>query len=227
LDSVNKISIAWTGDPTSEGMGVVEHMLMIVTGNVPSFQNGDWVDVPAGEGVIKYNFPDPIGKAKVFDVGHPEPITIPRYIQGLDEVTLKGAVVPYFANTYLIDTYVKTGKTSTLEKIHESAIELVEGPEDPEERKAYEAIESSLKKVPSTYRVEAVGEKDGEPASVIFSAAGGMEELTSLSAALAAVMIAEGKILVKGLLPPEGCIPTEEFLQRYQELGPKINVEWK
>jgi saccharopine dehydrogenase-like NADP-dependent oxidoreductase len=227
LDSIHTISIAWTGDPTSEGLGVVEHMLMIITGNVPSFQNGDWVEVPAGKGVVKYNFPDPIGRTKVFDVGHPEPITIPRYITGLNEVTLKGAVVPYIVNTYLIDTYVKTGKTSTLEKIHESAIELVEGPEDPEERKAFEEFENSLKKVPSTYRVEALGEKNGKPASVIFSAAGGMEELTSLTAALAAVMIAEGKITAKGLIPPEACIPTEEFFQRYQKLGPKINIEWK
>ena len=86
-------------------------------------------------------------------------------------------------------------------------------------------IKEAVVSIPSTFRVEALGEKNGKSTSIIFSTAGGMNELTSLPAALAAMMIAEGKITKRGLLPPEACIPSEEFIKRFQELGPKINIE--
>lgn len=217
LDSLHTLSIAWTGDPSSEGVAVVEHMLKIMTGHVKSFQNGELIDVPAGSGIVRVKFPKPIGKAKVFDVGHPEPLTIPLFIDGLKEVTLKGGLIPYWATTFLMEKYVKTGRTTTPEKLHKSAVEL--------QQLAKTDFEAAIEGVPSTYKVEARGIKDGKPTTISFTGAGGMDELTSLPAALAAVMISEGKITKKGLLPPEACIPAGEFLERYQNYGPKISIE--
>ncbi len=218
LDSIHTLSIAWTGDPSSEGLAVVEHTLKIMTGDVPSFQNGKIIHVPATKGITRYEFPE-VGRARVFDVAHPEPVTLPKYIKGLREVTLKGGLVPHANNMWLINNFIKTGKTSSPEKIHESALEIKKLTKN-------ESLEGFISSVPSTFRVEALGEKDGNPISIIFSAAGGMDELTSLPAALAAVMIGEGKIKERGLLPPEACIPSEEFIQRFQEFGPKITIKW-
>ncbi len=219
LDSVHSFHIAWTGDPASEGLAVVEHTLKILSGNVPSYKDGSWIEVPAGKGVARYGFPEPIGTAKVVDVGHPEPITIPRFIQGLKNVTLKGGLVPWANITYILRNYVKAGKTSTPSDINKAAKDLHELMHSKEGS-------AFIEDVPSTFRVEAIGTKDGKPATLIYSAVGDMGALTSLPAALGAVLISEDKILNNGLLPPEGCIATEDFIDRYELYGPRINIEW-
>lgn len=59
-----------------------------------------------------WSSPPPIGKVKVFYTGHPEPITIPRYISVRDRVTLRGALVPEYQN-FLAKAFVKLGLTKT------------------------------------------------------------------------------------------------------------------
>ena len=58
----------------------------------PSFSQGRQVMVGAGTGRQVITFPQPVGPVPVYHTGHPEPITIPRFIPGLEEVTLRGGL---------------------------------------------------------------------------------------------------------------------------------------
>ncbi|MBD3227496.1 MAG: hypothetical protein GF329_04835 [Candidatus Lokiarchaeota archaeon] len=217
LDSLESLLIAWTGDPSSEGIAVIEHMLKIMTGKVASYKDGKIIYIPAGEGIERLKFPRPIGIAKVFDVGHPEPITLPKFITGLKNVSVKGGIVPFWATNFFKKNYVDKNRTNTPEKIHESALEL--------KKLSQTDLKNAIVEIPSTFKVKATGILEGKIKNIDFSGAGRMEQLTSLPAALAAVMIVEGKINSKGVLPPEASIPTEYFLQEFQKHGVKINIE--
>lgn len=220
LDSCNRIHIGWTGDPNSEGLAVTEHLLNIMTGKVPTYQNGQWIDVPAGKRRSKYSFPEPIGNVKVFDLGHPEPVTIPYYISGLEEVTLKGALVPKWVNGLIKYFCIKFRRTNTSEKIRKRAIWL--------QKLAHKKLINKIinKNVLSTFRVEICGEKRNQPVKIIFSSIGNMFELTSLPAAIGAVMLKKNQISNVGLLPPEACVPADIFIEMVNKLGNQIQIEW-
>ncbi|NHJ01218.1 MAG: hypothetical protein EAX86_03705 [Candidatus Heimdallarchaeota archaeon] len=77
------------------------HVLYAITGNFPSYQNGLFIDVPAGEGNLKIDFPAPLGTIGVFDCGHPEPVTIPKFLDSnVERVTLKGGLTPDWNNKF-------------------------------------------------------------------------------------------------------------------------------
>ena len=50
-----------------------------------------WKAAPAWRSA---NFLEPLGTCQVRYVGHPQPLTIPRYIEGVKKVVIKGALIP-------------------------------------------------------------------------------------------------------------------------------------
>lgn len=87
LDTVKKINISWAGNSEdSMGIAVIFHVLHIFSGR------GLLRMVPAGSGKERIRFPEPIGEINVYNVGHPEPVSMPRYFPGISEVTLKGGI---------------------------------------------------------------------------------------------------------------------------------------
>ena len=59
------------------------------------------------------------------------------------------------------------------------------------------------------------GRKDGEPREVrvhMGSSAGGLGEGTGMPAAIGVMLMQQGKITAKGVLPPEGCVNPSDFL---------------
>ncbi len=55
------------------------------------------------EGSLEVDFPEPLGKVKVYDVGHPEPITIPTFTPRVKKVTNKGALL----TSKIVDNFKK------------------------------------------------------------------------------------------------------------------------
>ena len=74
-----------------EGLAVILHTLHIFTGKVVSFQDGEFIEVQAGSGKEIVAFPAPLGKITVFHLGHPEPVTLPRYLPGVRRLPSKEA----------------------------------------------------------------------------------------------------------------------------------------
>ncbi len=201
-DKPIKINIAWAGGAAdSEGLAVVMHVLYAVTGKVPSYLNGQLVDVPAGKGHQRINFPDPLGEVTVFDCGHPEPVTIPRFLEGVEECTLKGGLTPDWNNKF----------AESLKHLH-----LVQG---KRRQKIIAKIIHKTERIfetggvaASAVRVDLFGHRNGEEVHLVYSTPSiPMGELTGYTASIAAQLLADGIIDGVGVIPPEVVDPQPFF----------------
>ncbi|MEM3086009.1 MAG: hypothetical protein QXO51_04335 [Halobacteria archaeon] len=95
MERLEEVRIAFTGDAQdAEGLANVEHALHMFTGEVAAHLGGKPVRVRAGTGREIVEFPPPVGPVPVYYAGHAEPVTLPRFIPGLQTVTLKGGITP-------------------------------------------------------------------------------------------------------------------------------------
>jgi saccharopine dehydrogenase (NAD+, L-lysine-forming) len=214
LDRVDEIRQYWVVDSSSdpEGMAVMYHAAHGLTGKVPQFIDGKLVEVPAGSGaeVVKLLS----GDVEVVYFGHPEPITLPRYIDGVKTVINKGGFLPaldfkifrlmsrlgLFSTKSIAGISPRRLTVSILTKI---------------------ATQHELKKETRTaMRVEVRGEKGGEETIYAADLRGHMGPATGLPAAIVAIMLTRGEIESKGVLPPEACVDPELFLKRAAERIP-------
>lgn len=88
LDQVDTILTAYLLPPVLGvgGEAVKSHMEHIEEGDVPQFLDGKLVYVPAGSGSEFVDLPEPFGRCEIHYVGHPETLTLPRYIKGVKDV---------------------------------------------------------------------------------------------------------------------------------------------
>jgi lysine 6-dehydrogenase len=205
LDEVETIDVAWGASAAdSEGFAVILHTIHIFTGKVPSWRDGGEVEVEAGGGRRRVRFPAPVGEIDVFDLGHPEPVTLPRSMPGVRTVTLKGGLseaplnglARALARLRLTDTPVKKRRVG---KVIKAAMPLL--------GRLGAAGEPS-----SAIRVDVSGRLGGEPRTVSYGAAGHMGTLTGVPLAIAVRMLARGEIAAPGVSAPEAVIPPERFL---------------
>ncbi len=206
LDPPDFIDINWVGSAAdSRGLAVIMHLFHALIGEVPMFMDGRLVNVKAGGNGVYVEFPEPIGRVKLYYTGHPEPLTIPRYLSVKDRVIVRGGLIPGwqtdFAKLLLRLLRVRTpGGVERLAKV----IHRVEG--------VFRIGGLQL----SGLRVDIGG--SGRRLSYI--AVDRMKKLTGLPAALGALLIAEGKLEFKGVRPPEGAIEDPEaFIEMLGKLG--------
>lgn len=217
LDEAREVHVAWIGSgAASGGEAVILHVLHIVTGSVPTFRGGRREMVPAGTGRKDVAFPPPIGRRPVWHVGHPEPVTLPRYMPRLREVTLRGGLVEPMLNRLAFGV-ARLGLTR-----HEGTRRRL--------ARLFSRMGPLFQKVfrqvyPAAAHVEVAGIKEGRPARLVLTAVAPMADLTGIPLAVAALMMGRGQIPRTGVIAPEaeGAIPPDEFLAEVQERG--ISVE--
>ncbi len=216
FDVVDEINVAWGSSASdSEGYAVILHTMHIFTGLVPSFQKGRTIGVPAGTGKEVVLFPPPVGRVNCYHLGHPEPVTLPRFMSGLRTVTLKGGLSEqplnelaiWLGRLRLTDT---PAKKDVLGKIIKAAL--------PYLSKLGQAEEPC-----SAVRVDVGGWKDGEYRQVSYGAAAHMADLTGLPLAIGALMLARGQIQVPGVVAPEACVEPEPFLAELKKRGVAVH----
>lgn len=238
LDRVDDIHTAWvwTGvDPKMTGTAIVEHYFHAITGNVATYRDGKWVQIPALSDPESLEFSSPIGLFEVSNVGHPEPMSIPRYIKGLKSVCNKGAVWPD-GMTDMAMAYLKAGVTT----LNEVTIGETTVPARSIASKltimlpelAPDTVEAWLNEVMDKYgefglegvvlRSEAKGEKQGKPARYSYRCGAPADFLTAFPAVIGALMLMRGQITSKGVFAPEGILDAKVFLK---ELTKDIPVE--
>jgi len=214
LDEVEEIAVAWGGSASdSEGYAVVLHTIHIFTGFVPSFQNGRMKQVQAGSEREKILFPEPVGEIYVYHLGHPEPVTIPRFMQART-VTLKGGlseeelnrITIWIAKLRLTTTVNRKDRTGKLIKALLPVLSRIGKPENP----------------CSAIRVDVSGKKKGVWRQVTYGAADHMNALTGVPLAIGALMLGRGEIKVKGVLAPEGCVDPDGFLSELARRDIKV-----
>jgi saccharopine dehydrogenase-like NADP-dependent oxidoreductase len=216
FDLIDEINVAWGSSASdSEGYAVILHTLHIFTGRVPSFQKGRLIKVPAGSGKEVVLFPPPVGRVNCYHLGHPEPVTLPRFLPGVKTVTLKGGLSEqplndlaiWLARLRLTDT---PAKKDVLGQIIKATLPLLS--------KLGEAEEPC-----SAVRVDVGGWVGGVYRQVSYGAAAHMPDLTGIPLAIGALMLARGDIKMTGVVGPEACIEPEPFLSELERRGVEIH----
>jgi lysine 6-dehydrogenase len=216
LDDVQSIRVLWFED-TGEtiGFGQLAHWAHIAMGKVPQYINRKWVNIRALTDREVVKFPDPLGSVPLFYVGHPEPVTLPRFIE-TNETICKGGILPEsdILLTKVMDKLIpiKEGKIMKLViKFFLRIFPLITG--KVEERK-----------IISAFRSDVIGFKNHKKNHLSYSILGPVAKLTSSPASIIAQMIVRGDVKSHGVFPPEGC-PDLNLQQIRKELAKRnINI---
>jgi len=209
-DRPMKMNISWGGGAAdSEGLAVVFHVLYAVTRQIPTFLNGKLVDIPAAGGHEHIEFPPPLGIVHVYDCGHPEPVTLPKFLPGVEECTLKGGLTPDWNNNF----------TGSLKQLH-----LIQG---PKRKRVVGKLVHKFERIfemggginASSARVDILGYRGGKEVHLVYCTPSlPMGELTGYPAAIAAKFYCEGKISGTGVIPAEMVDPLP-FFAELKKLG--------
>lgn len=202
LDRVSTVRIYWAGSAAdAQGLAVVMHVFYAVTGEVPSYVDDQWVKVRAGSGRELVDFGPLLGKVEVAHCGHPEPITVPRYLD-VRTVTLQGGLTPRW-NNRLADILVGLGLSRTPQRI-ETASKVIH---------RLQGVIGAGGVPYSGARVDVYGTSGGRAAVRSYRVVDKQGRLTGIPAAIGAAMLASGAVHAHGVFAPEGCIDPEPFLE--------------
>jgi len=216
LDTADEINIAWVGSAAdAAGKAVIEHTFHAVTGDVPMFLDGKISKVPARQFHREIDFPEPIGKVDTYYTGHPEPITIPIFLKGVKQVTVRGSLVPDWQN-HLVSQFADIGMT-------ENRIIDVNGVKVSSRQFLVSFVYETMEQFraggieQSGFWVEVKGKKGGKKKTILYSGADRMKRLTGIPAAVAAEYLGTNKSLKKGIYAPEGAIDPAIFFKELRK----------
>jgi len=220
LDRVDEIHLFWVVSIAELHGAAWDHSLHMVTGKLPQYLNGKLEYVEGGTGEETAQFLEPLGTCVVRYVGHPQPITIPRYIEGVKNVIIKGALIPSWVDE-LIKEQKDTGFLST------DPVDLKGTKAVPYDLtlKLWETIPKDRDNGPQASGLKVIvrGERQGNRVTYTADMVGRMAPGTGLPASIAALMMDDGDVTVKGVVAPEGCIDPEKFLAAFIKRGARIH----
>lgn len=208
LDRIRRVDVN-VFQPLSAGGGeaVLKHMLFIISGEVAAWRQGRQVMLPACSEARVVEFPR-YGHIKVWNMGHTEPVTIPRFISGLEECNF---FMGFGRGASLFIWPARRGLFAS-----DRRIDLVARLLAPIER-----LTGGREPMPGAIRVDVWGEKGGEEVHRVVSGIGKMREATGLSLSVGAQMLARREILPEegGAYAPEACLKPEHFLSAMKAKG--------
>jgi len=233
LDKVEEIRIYWAESATDPaGPAAMIHWFHITSGAVPMYINGDWVDVKGLSGPEVVEFMPPLGLLEVCYTGHAEPVSLPRFVKGVKNVTIKGAIFPSrMFDVYKMLTELGFGSVETFNlpdgysiPVRELAVRLLRAmprfaPQFfvdlyNEEMSRYAGCAGATK-------VVVTGQKNGEITKYSYDLmTDSVRTGTATPAAVAALLLARGDVKHHGILAPEGAFTPASFLK---ELKVPIN----
>jgi saccharopine dehydrogenase (NAD+, L-lysine-forming) len=189
-------------------------------GKIPQYMNGELVHVEGGTGEVMADFLEPLGTCNLRYVGHPQPLTIPKYIKGIKNVIIKGALIPLWVDE-LIKQQKDTGFLGT-EPIDIKGTKIT--PYDLA-LKLWEKIPEDRDNGPQSSGLKVIvqGLKNGNKVTYTADMVGRMAPGTGLPAAIAALMMNDGHVTAKGVVAPEGCIDPAKFLDAFLKRGARIH----
>lgn len=220
LDSVDEIYLYWVVSIAELAGAAWDHSLHMTLGKIPQYLNGELVYVEGGTEVVAEEFLEPLGTCHVRYVGHPQPLTIPRYIEGVRNVVIKGALIPLW-----VDELIKEQKDTGL--LGKDPIDIKGTSVTPYDLalKLWETIPKGRDNGPqaSGLKVIVKGERAGKKVTYTADMVGRMAPGTGLPASIAALMMDAGDVTEKGVVAPEGCIDPGRFLAAFLKRGAKIH----
>jgi len=220
LDRVDEIYLYWVVSIAELAGAAWDHSLHMVLGKIPQYIGGQLVEVDGGGGEEIEHFLEPLGECLISYVGHPQPITIPRYIKGVKTVVIKGALIPLW-----VDKLIKEQRDMGL--LGNEPVEVRGGKVVPYDLalRLWDTIPKDRDNGPeaSGLKVIVKGERQGKQVTYTADIVGRMAPGTGLPASIAALMMDAGEVTVKGVVAPEGCIDPDRFLAELLKRGARIH----
>lgn len=220
LDNVDEIYLYWVVSIAELAGAAWDHSLHMTLGKIPQYVDGELVYVEGGTEEVPEKFLEPLGICHVRYVGHPQPLTLPRYIKGVKKVIIKGALIPLWVDE-LIKEQKDTGLLAT-NPINIKGTEII--PYDLA-LKLWETIPQGRDNGPQSSGLKVIvkGERDGKKVTYTADMVGRMAPGTGLPASIAALMMDAGDVTEKGVVAPEGCIDPGKFLGAFIKRGARIH----
>lgn len=219
MDDVHEAGLYMVMDELVEGGPAVwDHMYENFNGKIDIFEDGELKQV---EGLTReeyYDFPEEIfgdlGRAKVYDLGHPEVFTLPQALPNIKNIPIKVTIFPIEAMELIKDfntqgllnaeeIEVDGTKISPRKVLLELTKETQLNPDykgglHDSYRGPNEIITGSI--------IEVHGTKDGKPVTYRSGFSTPMGPITGYPMAVGARMLAEGEIETTGMMIPEFAI---------------------
>ncbi len=224
LDKVDEIYLYWVVSIAELEGTAWDHSLHMTLGKIPQYIDGKLVLVEGGTEEVAEQFLEPLGTCHVRYVGHPQPLTLPKYIKGVKNVIIKGALIPLWVDE-LIQEQKKTGLLGT-KPIDIKGVQVT--PYDLA-LKLWETIPEQRDNGPQSSGLKVIvkGEKAGKKITYTADMVGRMAPGTGLPASIASLMMDAGDVSVKGVVAPEGCIDPDKFLGAFLKRGARIHQTQK
>ncbi len=209
MEEVESIKIYVTRSIREEAGGAIPyHMMHAWLGNVPAYLNGRY-EMKKGlrDGKESVKFPEPFGELDVYYFGHPETITLPRYINAKN-VECKGNFTPPIFRDFLVSL-------DEMGFLSDEKLDIGISPIDFLASFIQKKVKSMMNmNVPEGGAVVVAikGKKNGKDMAYTFSGIARMREATATPAAIAAIMMARNEIDFKGVRAPEAAVQPKKFI---------------
>lgn len=221
LDRVRSIRLCWIV-PFVGGFfsaAVWDHLFHMVDGKVTQFLEGRYQKVPAFGGCRNVSFLPPFGTYPAYFSGHGEPVTLPRFIPGVEEVSIRSYFFPQ-AGDDLMRSLVKLGLGSRerLPEIGISPLEFLLRYAASDAGKAALTVGTGEEPFGHASQVEIEGERAGERVRLVYEQHELMgdspgQDPTAMCARLVLEAVLRGDVKGTGVLAPEACIDPEPYIR--------------
>ncbi len=221
LDETEAVDIfhAHGGEPV-EGEGVIGHRFHCMRIDIPMFLDGELKQVKFFEddGIAlrqTFDFPAIGNNIPVYPYPHPEQVTIPKYIP-LKQVTNRGTVLPHEYYSLIADI-CRLGLDSRepLEVKGRTVIPYAFAMAYILRERERILKKTGFGRQRGCCSVVVTGKKSEKYRQYRFHMASQTQALgegTGIPAAVGGILMQQGKITQKGVLPPEGCVNPADFI---------------
>lgn len=226
MDETETVQLSMLMDELEEGGAAVwDHMLENFQGKIAVYEDGKLIEREGFEDVLEFTFPEDIfgnvGTHKLYDLGHPEPLTIPLAIPEIKNVYVKCAFYPAAGMDYVVEMnrqgFLSTDKVevdgsevsprSVFLKMMENTVMNPEYPGgfQPEGREREEYGTGSV--------IDVYGTKDGEKVHFRSAYQADMGPATGYPLAVGSILLGKDEITETGIMIPEFAIKNrKEFV---------------
>jgi saccharopine dehydrogenase-like NADP-dependent oxidoreductase len=189
------------------GEAVIRHMLHIISGPVIAWRGGQRVMVPACSQELQVEFPH-FGPITVWNMGHSEPETVPRFLPGVEEINF---FMGFGRGSGLFIRPARWGLLANRGLRHRLA-RLIS---------IAERRSAGSEPAPGAVRIDVWGELGGQKVHHIACGIGKMRQATGVSLSIGTLMLARKELSTGegGVYAPEACLDPQLFMSRMSTAG--------
>jgi len=214
MDQVQRVRIALYLPLDCGAAGAaLRHGLYIMCGRMILWREGRRTAVPACSEKLVIEFPR-FGKLGMWNMGHSEPATIPRYFPEVRDVEFYmgfGTGMPLIAQMARWRWFDGPRRSEFFARAVEAFDRLLAGPEQGA----------------GAIRADIWGERNGEPVHAVRCGTGTIREVTGLDLAIGAWMLGKKQLITKeaGVYAPEGSLDAAAHLKLLSREGIKVYAD--